>query len=58
MREASDLMEKCSDDSSPSEAHEGGWEGGLRLICHNPPVRMQCTAIVIPSFSKVLIRKP
>jgi len=27
MRETSDLIEKCSDGSSPSEAHCGGWEG-------------------------------
>jgi len=25
MREISDLMEKRSDGSSPSKAHEGGW---------------------------------
>jgi len=27
MRETSDLIEKCGDGSSPSEAHCGGWEG-------------------------------
>ncbi len=27
MRETSDLIEKCGDDSSPSEAHCEGWEG-------------------------------
>jgi len=27
MGETSDLIEKCSDGSSPSEAHCGGWEG-------------------------------
>ena len=27
MREKSDLMGNCSGGSSPSEAHEGGWEG-------------------------------
>ncbi|MEA2005597.1 MAG: hypothetical protein U9O50_04985 [Acidobacteriota bacterium] len=26
MRETSNLIEKCGDDSSPSEAHCGGWE--------------------------------
>jgi hypothetical protein len=32
MKEISDLVEKCGDGSSPSEAHEGGkdfgWDGG------------------------------
>jgi len=27
MRETFDLIEKCGDGSSPSEAHCGGWEG-------------------------------
>ncbi|MDH4218654.1 MAG: hypothetical protein OEZ52_05520 [Candidatus Aminicenantes bacterium] len=27
MRETSDLIEECGDDSSASEAHCGGWEG-------------------------------
>jgi len=27
MRETSNLIEKCGDGSSPSEAHCGGWEG-------------------------------
>jgi len=27
IRETSNLMEKCSAGSSPSEAHGGGWEG-------------------------------
>jgi len=27
MRETSDLIEKCGDGSSSSEAHCGGWEG-------------------------------
>jgi len=27
MRETSDLIEKCGDGASPSEAHCGGWEG-------------------------------
>ncbi|MEA2005298.1 MAG: hypothetical protein U9O50_03440 [Acidobacteriota bacterium] len=27
MRETYDLIEKCGDGSSPSEAHCGGWEG-------------------------------
>jgi len=27
MRETSDLIEECGDDSSPSEAHCGGLEG-------------------------------
>jgi len=26
MRETSDVIEKCGDGSSPSEAHCGGWE--------------------------------
>jgi len=27
MKETSDLMEKSGDESPPSEAHGGGWEG-------------------------------